>query len=79
MTQKIKPVHLNLIRLRHMLDITQEEFALKLDIGKSLLGAIECGRSQPRIELIAKSLELASIPKEHLHDFVFDYNYVLPK
>jgi len=79
MSQKIKPVHLNLVKLRHMLDITQEEFAIRLAVGKSLLGAIECGRSQPRIELIAKSLEVASIPKEHLHDFVFDYNYVLPK
>ena len=79
MSQRIKPVHLNLIRLRHMLDITQAEFAFRLNVGKPLVGAIESGRSQPRIELIAKSLELASIPKEDLHDFVFDYNYVLPK
>lgn len=78
MKQKIKPVHLNFIRVRHMLNITQTEYASRLSISAPLVGAIESGRCQPRIEVISKSLELGNIPKEDLHDFVFDFNYVIP-
>lgn len=78
MKNKIKPVHLNFIRVRHKLDITQAEYAAKLSISTPLVGAIESGRCQPRIEVISKSLELGNIPKQDLHDFVFDFNYVIP-
>lgn len=78
MKQKIKPVHLNFIRVRHKLDITQAQYAERLFISTPLVGAIESGRCQPRIEVISKSLELGNIPKQDLHDFVFDFNYVIP-
>jgi transcriptional regulator with XRE-family HTH domain len=79
MKYNIKPVHLNLIRLRHKLDFTQTEYGERLSISKNLVGAIESGRCQPRIETISKALEIGNIPKQDLHDFVFDFNYEIPK
>lgn len=76
--QVIKPVHLNFIRLRYNLNLSQGEYAAKLSITRALVGAIESGRCQPRIEVISKSLEIANIPKQDLHDFVFDYDYKIP-
>ncbi len=77
MKQKIKPVHFNFIRVRHKLKITQAEYGDKLSISKPLVGAIEYGRCQPRIEIISKSLELGNIPKQDFYDFVFDFDYVI--
>jgi hypothetical protein len=79
MKYNIKPVHLNFIRLRHELNITQAEYGDRLSISKPLVGAIESGRCDPRIETISKALEIGNIPKQDLHDFVFDFNYVIPK
>jgi DNA-binding XRE family transcriptional regulator len=58
MKQKIKPVHLNFIRLRHKLNISQAEYGDKLSISKNLVVAIESGRYQPRIEIIYESFKL---------------------
>lgn len=75
--QQIKPVHLNFIRVRHRLDITQIKYVSRLAISVPLVGAIESGRCQPRIEVISRSLELGNIPKEDLHDFIYNFNYTL--
>jgi hypothetical protein len=43
-----------------------------------MLGAIESRRCKPSIEIISNSLELGSIPKQDMYDFVFDFDYVIP-
>ena len=46
---------LNLKYLRKLRGWTQEEFAAKLDIKRSLLGAYEEERAEPRIDVLANS------------------------
>jgi len=77
MKQKIKPVHLNFIILRHKLNISQAEYGDKLSISKNLVAAIESGRYQPRIEIKYKSFKLGNISKQDLYVFVFDFACVI--
>ena len=49
----------NLRYLRKLRGLTQEEFANKLDIKRSLLGAYEEERAEPRIEVLEQTLERA--------------------
>lgn len=56
----------NIRSLRKSLSLTQEEFAGKLNIKRSLLGAYEEGRAEPRLELLCKMADLGNIPVEEL-------------
>jgi transcriptional regulator with XRE-family HTH domain len=44
----------NIRFLRKQLALTQDQFAQKLDIKRSLVGAYEEGRAEPRLELLQK-------------------------
>lgn len=56
----------NIRSLRKSLNLTQEEFAAKLEIKRSLVGAYEEGRAEPRLELLCKMADLGGIPVEDL-------------
>ena len=56
----------NIRALRKSLDLTQEEFASRLKIKRSLVGAYEEGRAEPRLELLCKMAELGGISVEEL-------------
>lgn len=56
----------NIRSLRKTLGLTQEEFAGKLKIKRSLVGAYEEGRAEPRLELLCKMAELGGISVEAL-------------
>lgn len=47
--------------IRKKLNLTQDQFAAQLDIKRSLVGAYEEGRAEPRLELIQKMADLARI------------------
>jgi transcriptional regulator with XRE-family HTH domain len=47
--------------LRKKLSLTQEEFAEKLGVKRSLIGAYEEGRAEPRLELLQKMATLGGI------------------
>lgn len=49
----------NIRFLRKSLGLTQDQFAQKLDIKRSLVGAYEEGRAEPRLELLQKMAALA--------------------
>lgn len=48
----------NIRFLRKELELTQDQFAQKLDIKRSLVGAYEEGRAEPRLELLQKMAAL---------------------
>ncbi len=50
--------------LRKQLGLTQDQFAAKLKIKRSLVGAYEEGRAEPRLELIQQIAKLGKIPLE---------------
>ena len=56
----------NIRSLRKSLNLTQEEFAARLQIKRSLVGAYEEGRAEPRLELLCKMADLGGIPVEDL-------------
>ncbi len=49
----------NIRFLRKSLSLTQDQFAQKLEIKRSLVGAYEEGRAEPRLELLQKMAALA--------------------
>jgi transcriptional regulator with XRE-family HTH domain len=51
----------NIRFVRKQLNLTQDQFAQKLDIKRSLVGAYEEGRAEPRLELLQKMAALAGI------------------
>jgi len=51
----------NIRFLRKQLSLTQDQFAQKLDIKRSLVGAYEEGRAEPRLELLQKMAALAGL------------------
>lgn len=51
----------NIRFLRKHLDLTQEQFAAKLGVKRSLIGAYEEGRAEPRIELLQQMAALGGI------------------
>jgi transcriptional regulator with XRE-family HTH domain len=53
--------------LRKKLNLTQDQFASQLDIKRSLVGAYEEGRAEPRLELLQKMATLGGIS---LDDFM---------
>ena len=51
----------NIRYLRKQLGLTQDQFAQQLDIKRSLVGAYEEGRAEPRLELLQKMAAMASL------------------
>src|ERR1044071_2449606 len=47
--------------LRKKLGLTQDQFAAKLGVKRSLIGAYEEGRAEPRLELLQKMSALGGI------------------
>jgi len=56
----------NIRTLRKKLQLTQDEFAQKLGIKRSLVGAYEEGRAEPRAELLQKMATIFGITMEAL-------------
>lgn len=56
----------NIRILRKRLSITQDQFAQRLGIKRSLVGAYEEGRAEPRLELLQKMAEIFSISVDQL-------------
>ena len=56
----------NIRILRRRLSLTQDQFAQKLGIKRSLVGAYEEGRAEPRLELLQKMAELFSMSVDEL-------------
>ncbi len=48
----------NIRLIRKQLGLTQDQFAVKLEIKRSLIGAYEEGRAEPRLELLQKMASL---------------------
>ena len=51
----------NIRYLRKQLGLTQDQFAQQLDIKRSLVGAYEEGRAEPRLELLQKMAALSAL------------------
>ncbi|NOT73824.1 MAG: helix-turn-helix domain-containing protein [Cyclobacteriaceae bacterium] len=51
----------NIRFVRKQLNLTQDQFAQQLDIKRSLVGAYEEGRAEPRLELLQKMATLAGL------------------
>jgi transcriptional regulator with XRE-family HTH domain len=64
----------NIRILRRRLSLTQDQFAQKLGIKRSLVGAYEEGRAEPRLELMQKMAEIFSMSVDQLigQDFSYD-------
>ncbi len=56
----------NMRKLRKQLKLTQDQFAAKLDIKRSLLGAYEEGRAEPKLELLQKIAQVFNISVDDL-------------
>ena len=56
----------NIRVLRKKLSLTQDEFAQQLGIKRSLIGAYEEGRAEPKLELLQKMAEVFSISVDDL-------------
>lgn len=59
----------NIKALRKSLGLTQDQFAQELGVKRSLIGAYEEGRAEPRLELLCKIASLGSLPVEVLGGF----------
>src|SRR5690349_21285390 len=53
-------------KIRKNLGLTQEQFAAELGIKRSLVGAYEEGRAEPRLELLHKMAKLGGLNLENL-------------
>lgn len=56
----------NLRALRKQMKLTQDQFAAKLEIKRSLLGAYEEGRAEPKLELLQKIADVCKISVDDL-------------
>lgn len=56
----------NLRSLRKQMKLTQDQFAAKLEIKRSLLGAYEEGRAEPKLELLQKIADVCKISVDDL-------------
>lgn len=54
--------------LRKKLDLTQDQFASQLGIKRSLLGAYEEGRAEPRLDLLQKMASMGDVSMESFMD-----------
>lgn len=56
----------NIKAIRKQLKLTQEQFGTKLNIKRSLVGAYEEGRAEPRLELLQKMASLVDISVDRI-------------
>ncbi len=56
----------NIKLLRKRLFLTQDQFAQRLEVKRSLIGAYEEGRAEPKLELLQKMAEVFSISVDEL-------------
>ncbi len=56
----------NMRKLRKQLKLTQDQFAAKLEIKRSLLGAYEEGRAEPKLELLQKIAAVFNVSVDDL-------------
>jgi len=68
----------NIRVLRKRLSLTQDQFAHQLGIKRSLIGAYEEGRAEPKLELLQKMAEVFSISVDDLIGKEFTAETVLP-
>jgi len=68
----------NIRVLRKRLSLTQDQFAQQLGIKRSLIGAYEEGRAEPKLELLQKMAEVFSISVDDLIGKEFTAETVLP-
>jgi transcriptional regulator with XRE-family HTH domain len=68
----------NIRVLRKRLSFTQDQFAQQLGIKRSLIGAYEEGRAEPKLELLQKMAEVFSISVDDLIGKEFKADAVLP-
>lgn len=67
-------------QLRKKLNLTQEQFAQQLSIKRSLVGAYEEGRAEPRLELLHRMASLGGISVDSfLHGTIDDTNELTTK
>ncbi len=69
----------NIRVLRKKLSLTQDQFAQQLGIKRSLIGAYEEGRAEPKLELLQKMAEVFSITVDDLIGKEFSPDSVLPE
>lgn len=69
----------NIRVLRKKLALTQDQFAQQLGIKRSLIGAYEEGRAEPKLELLQKMAELFSISVDELIGKDFTSSSTLPE
>lgn len=67
----------NIRVLRKKLSITQDQFAQRLEIKRSLVGAYEEGRAEPKLELLQKMAEVFSLSVDELIGKQFSSDSVL--
>jgi len=72
-------ISINLKNLRRREGLTQEELSFKLGIKRSLLGAYEEGRAEPRAELLLKIANLFSVPLEQFIAYAIDTKNFKPQ
>ena len=68
----------NIRVLRKKLSLTQDQFAQQLGIKRSLIGAYEEGRAEPKLELLQKMAEVFSISVDDLIGKEFSADSALP-
>ena len=68
----------NIRVLRKKLSLTQDQFAQQLGIKRSLIGAYEEGRAEPKLELLQKMAEVFSISVDDLIGKQFTAETVIP-
>jgi transcriptional regulator with XRE-family HTH domain len=69
----------NLKYLRKQMGLTQEQMSVQVGIKRSLLGAYEEGRADPRISNLLKFAELFNLPVDHLISFDLTKNPSFPE
>lgn len=68
----------NIRVLRKRLSLTQDQFAQQLGIKRSLIGAYEEGRAEPKLELLQKMAEVFAISVDDLIGKEFTSESVIP-
>ncbi|MFP4097119.1 MAG: XRE family transcriptional regulator [Cyclobacteriaceae bacterium] len=66
MTKKVSTASQNIRHLRRKYQFTQEEMAQKLGIKRSLLGAYEEDRANPRLDVLVRAAEIFNISVDQL-------------
>lgn len=62
-------VNINILRLRHYVDLTQTEFAESINIKKGALQSYETARANPPLEIVKRIVDKYNITD--LYSFLF--------